>query len=601
MLLKNVDIHIFTEHPPDPTCAADYVVLAAVVLAESLLAFTIVYSIRHRADPLIKLRKPWILSLLCLGGMVHIAAAFVSGAYLNGAAWVDAVRNCWCPLWDFWLKFAAGINLWFCAEACYLLDWFITVRWKLRPGMVRARTRWWHVLLQMASQVAMLSAPIVTLCVAVSAAGGTRYDAATQWCTAGDGYKLALIAWLVGFSIVLLALCALMFPHRARAFIAYRASCGSVLVGLAILALMIVLNYYALETTWWGRALSMFTLIAFYAISLAWFLLMDLIDHKLLSRDDESALTRELADSLHASTNTRMTLDNVMAISATRDDFLRSVASEARNSLRLLHPERLDSDDIVDLQLPALPVMQENEGVVRMKHEAPPEGGFYMIGADVAALRVDFDEYRNELAIYRRSGSENSMMLPGLSERLLALVQRHFVAWDTPDTETPMPPRAVGIVQGDEHAWDFADADKCVFKQVSAANGLYERLQAYQKVDLRVDRIVWRYRLRYHTVFLPERVLCALYTYAGQRQPLATEVEMALGRAIYRSLHCFFYMYSRQSANRDFFNRTCMKHIYETMDLPEVCTVVDDASDAFSYSTAPNASFTIADEDDDDL
>lgn len=287
-----------TDRLPDPIHPCDWVVLSTVVLALAFFSLALLLVALRRNTVSVRKRRAWSLVLMIIGSVTHIVAEYVSNAHLVGLPLADNVRNFHCTFWDFWMKYGAGLNLWFVGQAGRLFAWYVSLELRVtyddaqvveaplipishdaelydprRDKHTSCGDRVRHFLntrrymFLRALFCCALALPAVVLCVVVESTHGTRYSSTFDWCVAQPVYVILIIAWLLLCEGVLFLLLWRMRQYDRRELLTYRGTRDSAVIGLVCLVVLVVANRLELSVFWWGRAFTTWVVIALYVLT----------------------------------------------------------------------------------------------------------------------------------------------------------------------------------------------------------------------------------------------------------------------------------------------------------------------------------------------
>lgn len=348
-------IHLDTDRVPDLMTAADVVQLVIVVLALLffLLAFVLLLLRLHLVS--VRALRPWTLMFMIFGSVVHIVAEYISNAHMHGVGPADHLRNFHCTLWDFWMKYALGLNPWIAAPIVRLFAWWLCLRYQVTHGDRRvgentfmsgsdpyeqrhAKTRYerlceWlrenrYKIFRTLFCVALLL-PAVLLCIVVEATHGSRYSATYDWCLTRPVFVILVVLWLVFCEITLWLFLWLMKPYSALRCAAYRATRNSAIMGLACLVLLVLLNRLEVSVFWWGRVLTTSTVVFMHVATylfVTWEMFYDAAKYGI--RKDNPLVLDVHYDSMSRvinGTEDQYTLDELMRMQSSRSTFLTMV------------------------------------------------------------------------------------------------------------------------------------------------------------------------------------------------------------------------------------------------------------------------------------
>lgn len=348
-------IHLDTDRVPDLMTAADVVQLVIVVLALLffLLAFVLLLLRLHLVS--VRALRPWTLMFMIFGSVVHIVAEYISNAHMHGVGPADHLRNFHCTLWDFWMKYALGLNPWIAAPIVRLFAWWLCLRYQVTHGDRRvgentfmsgsdpyeqrhAKTRYerlceWlrenrYKIFRTLFCVALLL-PAVLLCIVVEATHGSRYSATYDWCLTRPVFVILVVLWLVFCEITLWLFLWLMKPYSALRCAAYRATRNSAIMGLACLVLLVLLNRLEVSVFWWGRVLTTSTVVFMHVATylfVTWEMFYDAAKYGI--RKDNPLVLDVHYDSMSRvinGTEDQYTLGELMRMQSSRSTFLTMV------------------------------------------------------------------------------------------------------------------------------------------------------------------------------------------------------------------------------------------------------------------------------------
>jgi len=172
-----------------------WVALYAAVAVVALCIIAIMLLVKRNYQPL-RVRNVPLLTIMCIGGSVHIMAAVVANRHF---AFLTRLESSACVFWGYWLPYGVGVTTWF--SAFYLRLWMYTSAlsmWCTRDGAKRARTHWKYI-------VAVVCSPIWAILIVGTAKHLSVADASTGLCESALGLKVSVAIWISVCTLVLIA------------------------------------------------------------------------------------------------------------------------------------------------------------------------------------------------------------------------------------------------------------------------------------------------------------------------------------------------------------------------------------------------------------
>lgn len=110
-------LELNTDRPPLPYNEFDVLTLVFWVLCTTWLLVLSLVAIAKGHSQRFQGLDVFSLHAMNFGAWVQLTAVVISDGVLVGVSQTDFLRNLHCSLWDYWLEFALGFNVWFCALA----------------------------------------------------------------------------------------------------------------------------------------------------------------------------------------------------------------------------------------------------------------------------------------------------------------------------------------------------------------------------------------------------------------------------------------------------------------------------------------------------
>lgn len=283
-----------TDHPPDPTTSTDVIIATEVLLFIFINLMVILSIVVNRKHQRVLLARPWLLCLMIVGAINHVSSVFISNGFLTSIWFFEYLRTAWCPLWDLWISYGFGYNLYFVPQCLCMYMWSTYIQTLHRLSklpvknaipandheklgipppddvyfddgveseMKRMDIR--NVVFPLAC-----ACPIYVICVVLSLTGSTEYEAETGWCETELLAKILVISWIVATVVTMVSLLLFVRKLKDLPFVAYEDRKMSIVTGVVFLLILILINVSGISVSWWGRAIDINVLMLMYSISI---------------------------------------------------------------------------------------------------------------------------------------------------------------------------------------------------------------------------------------------------------------------------------------------------------------------------------------------
>jgi len=277
---------LYTDIAPQHYTRADVVVLLFYIAAAVWLTIlTVIAALKHNSRRL-EWVDVWPLLGMNVGAMLHITAVVVSNGILVGIPFFDRLRNIHCSLWDYWVEFFFGFNVWFC---CFS---YITTKECVRELMHSGRWRDNAGALA-GGIVCFLVFIIAALCCTAEITGVSAYNPALDMCLTTLPLKIMMICYAAVCATYVVVLALLTHCN-------YRYGLDNVLVplrtiallGLSILVALMVINLLNLTVFPYGRLAACMLVVILYLFANTTFYLRVLRD--ILNNKNELVVSSEM-------------------------------------------------------------------------------------------------------------------------------------------------------------------------------------------------------------------------------------------------------------------------------------------------------------------
>ena len=268
---------INTNVPPYPYTQLDVAVLVLFVMASTWLAVLTVLAFAKNQSRRLEWVDMWPLLGMNLGAFMHILATLVSNGLLVGVEFFDVLRKLHCSLWDFWIEFALGFNLWFCSLIFIATKQCISELSSSSPVRDNANAI-------TAGVLSVFVGIIIALCMVAEFGSGTVFVPELDVCLTSAALKGLMIAYSVACLVyaVTLAIFASRFSSYDIRTVLYPLRTIAIL-GVVILGAMLVINITNVTVFSSGRLLSATLLIVLYLVTNTTFyreVFLDLLHNK---------------------------------------------------------------------------------------------------------------------------------------------------------------------------------------------------------------------------------------------------------------------------------------------------------------------------------
>ena len=254
-------LQLDTDIPPNPYTQLDVAALLLLVVAGTWLAILSLLATTKGKTRRLEWVDLWPLLGMNLGAFMHILAAMVSNGLLVGIPTLDWLRNLHCSLWDFWLEFGLGFNLWFCS-LIFIATKQCIAQLSYQPSLRdNAGVIAWAI-------ISVFVSIILALCLLAEFGHGTVYVPRLDACFTSVPlkammvvYSIACLAYAIGLAI-LASLYSKNNAYRIRSVL-YPLRTIAVL-GVAILLAMLAINLSNVTVYSAGRLVAATLLIVLY-------------------------------------------------------------------------------------------------------------------------------------------------------------------------------------------------------------------------------------------------------------------------------------------------------------------------------------------------
>lgn len=383
----HVDIHLDSEHPPDPTGGSDYAVV-------SLMCAYLVFVLAGNAL-LLHMSRSWLpvlgknvplVFLMSGASVIHITAVFINMAYFPEITM--AVENLSCVFFSFWLEYFFGLGAFLCTLALRILTLLFIVVPEMRPAS-KADHRSFAL---RAVFVTFFMMPIFDICLLVTVDGADRYkileDSDSQGgsyavCETSNNYKYPMVGTLLGYIVLLSAMC-WKLQNTGRDLKQTPIVIDIIKVSIPLLIVACVLHFAYMLSYWWGRLAFMLIVLCLHFFAYArtvipglpeYFLSGEHLDRTPYETERMIEIVRDAqTDTVNIDKDTLMRYENI------RDDFFDHCI--ATSSDKLYHYGDRDLRDAMDFSS-------------RQRNELVAIGRLIEFLKDILAL----EKYRNDYMV----------------------------------------------------------------------------------------------------------------------------------------------------------------------------------------------------------
>lgn len=288
--MPTIDIHIHYDivRPMDETTMADWCVFALCIIASAVLGMFVVAVIMYRNRDLMRMRDPISIILMCIGGIIHIWAAFFSNGHLNSVGNFIFFMTMHCPLFDFWMPYVFGFSIWYIGMCKRMTNMFMILNMGIQGG---ERTQLMREALQLLF-VGIIFFFIVIICALVEILHGSSVMEEYGWCLASIYYKLGVILWIFVCWCIMLFLVISMYKREEKVTTAYYETRNAFIVCTVFLVVLAILNFFGILTFWWGRSIYTSLIIFLYVFSVVCLVYEPLHAYLFMSRTEYNDMQR---------------------------------------------------------------------------------------------------------------------------------------------------------------------------------------------------------------------------------------------------------------------------------------------------------------------
>ena len=328
-----INIDYSTDRRPDATDVFDFVVFSMVLLSLIWLAFVAFCIIIFRKKSVMRAQKPHFLLIMVAGAFIHVSSAFISDGHFISIPSVYDAMTFHCTIFDFWLQYGIGFNMFFFGLTARLLTWFLILNNIIVSDNSKISQK--RTIVRITTP-AVFCTCIVVLCFFVEIFRASQVQEEYGWCLSSIIFKIFLIILLLVCWGTILSILFILSKHKEKRMISYYETRDAIIIWSFFFMLLMLVNMSGVLSFWWGRSITTLSIAFMYS-----FFFARLLGHPLLRIFRKTTDQGEAYNLFCEMEEEVLDIDNIEQMDLVRKMYI----TESEKMKNVVGPDDLDSDN----------------------------------------------------------------------------------------------------------------------------------------------------------------------------------------------------------------------------------------------------------------